>query len=140
MALGEFTMFSWKSKEARDREQREYSEWAFPHGPQQRTKLEALLRELRPRERLEFMMMGFLTSKELYERYLKDLGSREAALDYMINEEKKYKQILSRKDITTYLAVVLADAEVDESCAYPSADEIRVNIAELDKLDKKGKK
>jgi len=137
MPLGEFTMFSWKSKETRDREQRDYSEWAFPHGPQQRSKLEALLRELRPKERLEFMMMGFLTSKELYQRYLKDLGSREAAVDYMINEEKKYKQILNKKDMTTYLAVVLADAEVDESCEYPSADEIRVSITELDKLDKK---
>ena len=140
MALGEFSMFQWKSKETRDREQREYAEWAFPHGPQQRIKLEALLRELRPRERLEFMMMGFLTTKELYQRYLKDLGSREAALDYLINDEKKYKQLLSKKDMTTFLAVVLADAEVDESCAYPSIDEIRVSIAELDKLDKKSKK
>ena len=137
MALGEFSMFSWKSRESRDREQKEYSRWAFPHGPEQRVNLEALLRELRPKERKEFVMMGFLTSKELYERYLADLGSREEALDYMINVEKKYKQIVSRDDMTTFLAVVLADAEVDESCEYPSVDEINQSIQELDKFDKR---
>ena len=137
MALGDSSMFSWKSRETRDREQKEYALWAFPHGPEQRAKLEALLRELRPKERKEFVMMGFLTSKELYERYLKDLGSREEALHHMINEEKKYKQIVRRDDMTTYLAVVLADAEIDERCEYPGADEINKSIRELDKLDRR---
>jgi len=137
MALGDFSIFSWKSRETREREQKEYSAWAFPHGQGQRDKLEALLRELRPKERKEFLLMGYLTCKELYERYLKDLGSREGALDYMINVEKKYKQIVSRRDMTTYLAVVLADAEIDESSEYPSADEIDTVIQELNKLDRR---
>ena len=140
MALGEFSLFQWKNKEAREREQKEYSEWAFPHGPDQRKNLEALMRELRPRERVEFMLMGFLTCKELYERYLKKLETKEKTLYYMIHEEKKYKQIIEKKDMTTHLALVLADAEVDEQCVYPSADEIRASIKEIDELYLKRRK
>ena len=136
MALGEFSMFQWKSRETREREQQEYEKWAFPHGPEQRSKLEALLRELQPREKTEFVMMGYLTCKELYERHMKKFESRDEALNFMINEEKKYKQIINRRDMTMYLAVVLADAEINEQCDYPSAEEIRESIQELDKLIK----
>jgi len=132
MALGEFNLFQWKSREAREREEKEYGEWAFPHGPQQRERLVALMRELRPREKPVFMLMGFLTCKELYERHLKKLEEREKALHYMVNEEKKYRQLIGKKDMTTYLALVLADAELDENCEYPAADDIRAVVAELD--------
>jgi len=137
MALGEFSMFSWKSKETREKEQKQYSKWAFPHGDEQRVKLQALFRELRPKEKNEFLMMGYLTCKELYEGYLEKFGNRDEALDYMVNEEKRYKQIINKKDMTTYLAVVLADAEIDENCEYPSVDVIRKSIQDLDLLNKK---
>lgn len=134
MALGDFSMFSWKNKEQREREQQEYEQWAFPYGQEQRGKLESLMRELRPKERAEFIMMGYLTCKELYERYLKKFGSRDEAVDYMVNEEKKYKQLINKKDMTMYIAIVLADAAVDERCEYASADEIRESILELDRI------
>jgi len=132
-------LFSWKSKATREKEQREYEAWAFPHGPEQRAKLEALMRELKPKEHLSFMMMGFLTCKELYERFLEQTGSSESAVDFLINEEKQYKNVIRKREMTTCLALVLADTEIDERCDYPSAEEVNARIRELDGLRRKKK-
>jgi len=134
MALGDFTLFQWKSKETREKEAKAYAEWAFPHGQRQRDKLEALMKELKPKESVQFLMMGYLTTKELYERYLEKMELSEKALDFMINDEKKYKQIVRKHEMTTYLALVIADAEIGEECEYPPADEIRLRIEDLEKL------
>ena len=137
MALGDTRLFQFKSKAARDKEQFEYERWAFPRGKEQRGKLEALMRELNPKGRIEFMMVGFLTCKELYDRYLEQYGSSERALAYIINEEKDYTQIVDRNELTKTLALVLADCELGESNEYPSADEIRARAGELDNLRRK---
>ena len=139
MALGSFNLFSWKSKETREREQREYEKWAFPHGQEQRSKIEALLKELMPKTDVPFLLMGYLTSKELYEDYLKKFESSEKTLDYLINEERKYRQILKKDEMTTYLAIVIAELEqeADENLEYPTADELRERIKELEKIRRK---
>ena len=137
MALGDFKLFQWKSKEQRDREQKEYEEWAFPHGQEQRDKLEALMCELCPKTQLPFLMMGYLTCKELYEKHLKKLESDEKALEYMINDESSYKQLIKKSEMTLYLALILAGKEIDEQCEYPPADEMQQRIQELDKLKRK---
>ena len=134
MALGDFSLFSWKSKATIQKEQEEYGKWAFPFGQTQRDNLEALLRSINPKESMPTMLIQFLTCKELFEGIVKKSESRDAAVDTMINTQKKYKQILAKKNMTLYLALVLADAEVDESCVYPSADEIRASVQELEKL------
>jgi len=136
MALGDFHLFSWKSKATQKKEQEEFEIWAFPHGKKQRDNLEALMREVRPKEQVAFILMGYLTCKELYERYLKRAESAEVAIEYMINSEKFYKNIIKKNEMSTYMALVLADAEIDENCIYPSADEIREKIRELEKLRK----
>jgi len=140
MALGDFKLFEWKSKEKRQQEQEEYDKWAFPHGKDQRKKLEALMLEVAPDTKLEFSMMAYLTCKELYERYLKEFGSRDKALDYMINDEKKYNQLIKKNEMTRCLAFVLANEELDENCEYPAAEEINQRIHELDELKRKKKR
>jgi len=137
MALGDFSLFSFKSKETRDKEQIAYELWAFPKGQMQRGKLEALMRELNPKGRREFMMVGFLTCKELFDRYSEKYDSDERALDYIINEEREHTKIVDRNELTTTLALVLADKEFDKTCEYPSADEIRTRASELDGLRKR---
>jgi len=136
MALGEWGMFSWKSKATQEREQEDYALWAFPHGEKQRENLEKLLLEVYPRETVPTTLIPFLTCKELYEGVLKKTGSREEAIETLINNVKKYKQIIKKKNMTTYIAFVLADAGIDESCEYPTADEIRASAQELEKLRK----
>jgi len=136
MALGEYALFTWKSKATQEREQEEYAKWAFPHGEKQREKLQALLLAVYPKETIPTTLIPFLTCKELYEGVLKKSESRDAALDTIINKQKKYKRIILKKDMTTYIALVMADAEIDDQCEYPGADEIRARALELDKLRK----
>ena len=136
MALGEFTLFTWKSKATQQKEQEEYALWAFPHGQEQRDNLEKLLLAVFPRESVPTTLIPFLTCKELYEGVLKSAGSRDSALDTLINKQKKYKQIIKKKQMTIYLALVLADADIDERCQYPAADEIVARSLELEKIRK----
>ena len=139
MALGEFTLFTWKSKATQQKEQEEYAMWAFPYGQTQRDNLEKLLLEVFPKETIPTTLIPFLTCKELFEGVLKNAGSHEAAADTLINKQKKYKQIIRKKNMTTYIALVIADAQIDEKCEYPSADEVHTRALELEKLrnDKK---
>ena len=136
MALGEYTLFTWKSKATQEKEQTEYAKWAFPYGEEQREKLQALLLSIYPKESIPTTLIPFLTCKELYEGIMKKSATRDEALDVMINKQKKYKRIIKKKDMATYIALVLADAEIDEQCAYPSADEIRARAQEIDSIRK----
>ena len=134
MALGEYTLFTWKSKSTQAKEQEEYARWAFPYGEKQREKLQALLLSVYPKESVPTTLIPFLTCKELYESILSKSASRDEAVDVLINKQKKYKRILKKRDMTTYIALVLADADIDERCEYPDADVIRERAQELDAI------
>jgi len=136
MALGEFKLFQMKSRKQREKEAKEYAIWAFPYGDLQREHLTALMRELIPKGPVEINMASFLTCKELYEGILDDLETRDAAVDRMINGLRSYGQLIKASEMPVFLALVLADTEVDESCEYPSADEMRERIKELTALKK----
>jgi len=84
-------------------------------------------------------MASFLTCKELYEREHEGSESREKTIDRMINSIGSYNQLIKSDEMPMYLALVLADTDIDEECVYPSADEIRVRIRDLNEL-KKAKK
>ena len=131
MALGEWKMFQFKSKKQREKEAKEYAKWAFPYGELQRERLTELMRELMPKGAVEINMASYLTCKELYENTLEDCESPEDATNRMINIIRSYGQLISANDMPIYLAVVLADADVDENCEYPSADEMRERIQKL---------
>ena len=133
--LGEFTLLSWKSGAKQKEEQEQYEKWAFPYGETQKENLLALLKELYPKASVPMLLVPFLTCKELYDGALKTHRSRANAVDVLINDLKKYKRLIKKKEMTTYLALVLADSDLDENAVvYPGADEIRESIKELDKL------
>jgi len=133
MALGEYQIFAWKSKATQQREQEEYEKWAFPYGEKQRENLQTLLLSVYPKESVPTTLIPFLTCKELYEDLLKK-SSRDETVDTLINKQKKYKRIIKKQDMTTYIALVQADAGIDESCEYPSADDIRERAQQLEIL------
>ena len=133
MALGDFQLFTWKNKETQQREHEEYAKCAFPYGEAQRENLEELLLDVYPRESIQSVLVSFLTCKELFEGILKKAGSRDEAADLLINNTKRYKQIIKKTDMPVYTALVLADADIDENCHYPSADEIRARAVALGK-------
>jgi hypothetical protein len=139
MALGENRWFQWKSKKQQEKEARQYAAWAFPHGDLQRDNLTTLMTGLRPKDSPQITLASYLTCKELYENTLGDSESREEAIDRMINEVRSYNQLIKREDMSLFLAVVLADADIDERCEYPSVDDIQAKIQELNEI-KKGRK
>jgi len=137
MALGDINWFSFKSSATAKKEQEAYAKWAFPFGQEQRDNLEKLLKDIFPKEPTPVLLIPFLTCKELYEEIFDKVGSTDAAIDAMINKQKSYKQILKKKTLTIYLALVLADAEIDELCKYPSADQVLKKAEELELCRKK---
>ena len=135
MALGDNPIFSWKSKATAAKEQVEYEAWAFPYGQKQRDNLQKLLLAVFPKETVPTTLIPFLTCRELYEHIIEARGcSSDEAVDVLINTTKKYKRIISEKNMTTYIALVLADAGIDENAEYPPAEDILRHRDALEKL------
>jgi len=139
MALGEFKMFQFKSREQREKEEHEYAVWAFPYGDLQRENLTALIRELKPKESVPIFLTSFLTCKEIYESTLQKSESRENTIEKMLNEIKRYNQLIRPKEMPMYLALVLVDKDLDERCEYPPIDVIKAKIQELEDMKIKTK-
>jgi len=127
----DFGLFVWKNKAEREEEQAVYGEWAFPYGPQQKESIEDLLRALFPKGDVVYNLIKYLTCRELYEKELKTAKNQDAAADRMINHVRKFRNVLKESEMPVYLAIVLADAAIDENLEYPSANVIRAYEAEL---------
>jgi len=134
MALEQFNLFRPKSKEQRENEEKEYAAWAFPYGEMQKDRLSALLKELIPKSSSPLNLFSFLTCKELYEKTFEASESREDTIIKFMNAIKSQKQMIKKSEIPIYLALVIADAEIDENCDYPTADTMRLRIQEIEEL------
>jgi hypothetical protein len=133
MALGDWQIFKWQSR-AKQREEAEvYEKWAFPHGAPQREALQKLLLEVFPEGNVPTTLVPFLTCKELFEEAGRT-RDEDAVIDHLINSVKKYKHILRKKDMATFIALVLADRAAGDTRAYPSADQIRAHAERLEAL------
>ena len=124
MALGDFNFFIWKSKEQVKKEEEEYAQWAFPYGHAQREKLVKLMLEIFPKENEQTTLIPFLTCKELYLKICKTPDLTDYAVGKMM-EMQKYKRLIRKQEMPYYVALVVADAQIDENLEYPTADEIR---------------
>ena len=124
----------WLGIKSRDQEEREFqafSENSFPYGQPQRDKIEELLSQLFPKEKKQFTMMLFLLGKQYYHGY--GLRNEQDYQGYTQEERlniaaKSLNRQLTgkhRKSLTTYLALIAADAQVDENLLYPTAQEIQ---------------
>ncbi|MDR0862645.1 MAG: hypothetical protein LBN30_07745 [Oscillospiraceae bacterium] len=131
--LGDRRFYIRKSKQEIADEDARYAKWAFPHGDEQRAKLEKLLLEVFPKESLATALIPYLTCKELYEKELEEQGDVDRAVNYMLNVRKKYKLIVTKKMMPALLALVVADAELNsEEIEYPTKEEILVKTAEYE--------
>ena len=126
-----------KSREQEEREFQAFSENSFPYGQPQRDKIEELLSQLFPKEKKQFTMMLFLLGKQYYHGY----GLRNEQ-DYQGYTQEQRLNIAAkslnrqltgkhRKSLTTYLALIAADAQVDENLLYPTAQEILEQAREM---------
>jgi hypothetical protein len=127
MSLG--SLFSFKSKAQVEKEQREYSIWAFPGGQPQRDKLEILLKELFPKLTLQFSMFNYLTSKEIYKNLweVNEGGGVTTDLFFRSMKAKQRPGGVKSDDWFLFIALVLADRKVTENEDYPTAEEIKLS-------------
>lgn len=125
MALGDWTIFQWKSKATLAKEQEEYEKWAFPYGQKQRENLVKLMLEIFPKENEATTLIQFLTAKELFFNICKTPDLFDEAIRKMLTDVKKYKRIIRKKEMPLYVALVVADARINEDCEYPTAQQIR---------------
>ena len=129
--MGVSEWFTFKSVKQRAREEKQFARWAFPYGDAQKAKIDAIVKELLPKEDPKSAMAVFLMGRQAYRGSFKDdpedLAERTAedqmaALDQMLAQQLfgRYK-----KFIPYYKVLVLADLEVDETLNYPSVEELR---------------
>ena len=129
--MGVSEWFTFKSAKQRAREEKQFARWAFPYGDAQKAKIDAIVKELLPKEDPKSAMAVFLMGRQAYRGSFKDdpedLAERTAedqmaALDQMLAQQLfgRYK-----KFIPYYKVLVLADLEVDETLNYPSVEELR---------------
>lgn len=137
--MGFADWFTYKSAKQRAKEEKLYARWAFPYGEAQREKLTQLMQELMPQENPKAAMAVFLIGREAYlgsyHEDPEDLQERQEsekmeALDRILD-----KQLFGRyrKLQPYYKALILADAQVDETLNYPGAEELRRRAEELKK-------
>lgn len=125
MALGDLNLFTWKSKTQQQQEQADYEKWAFPYGQPQRDKLVKLMLEVFPKESEQTVLIPFLTCKELFCKLAKTPDLVDYAIGKLLTDIKKYKRIIRKQDMPTYVALVVADSRVDERIEYPTAQQIK---------------
>lgn len=120
-----------KSREQEEREFQAFSENSFPYGQPQRDKVEELLSQLFPKEKKQFTMMLFLLGKQYYHGYglrnEQDYAgfTQEERLNLAAKSLNRQLFGKHKKSLTTYLALIAADAQVEENLLYPTAQEIQ---------------
>ena len=119
-----------KSPEQEERDYQAFAASSFPYGQPQRDKIEELLEQLLPKEKKKFSMMLYLLGRQYYHGY----GLRNEKEYAGFTQEERLniaakslnRQLFGKhkKSLTTYLALIAADAQVDENLRYPTCQEI----------------
>lgn len=137
MALGDIQWLQWKNKSTRERDAREYEEWAFPYGEKQRDVISSLLKEFFPKEDSGIALVCFLTAKEIVARYKKiwNAGEHyEYTRKSLGKDLNRYKRMF-RKGSSRYVYAALSflDLDITEELAYPETSEILALAETLEK-------
>lgn len=137
MALGEIQWLQWKSKSTKERDAKEYEEWAFPYGQAQRDALSAILKSLFPKEENGVALVCFLTAKEIVCRYIQiwDLAEHyDYSRKHLGKDLIRYKRMFGKgKPRYIYTALAFADLAVTPALDYPSETEL---LAAADALER----
>ena len=135
MALGDIQWLQWKSKSTRERDEKEYAQWAFPFGDEQKDKITLILKELLPKEDPAVALVCFLTAKEIISRVhqiYSIAAHRTFALESINKDLKRYKRLFRPRETNVlYCALALADIDITRELDYPSAEELRATAEEL---------
>lgn len=115
-----FDSFRFVSK-SEEREQAQlFAQKVFPFGKPQQDKIRALLAEILPDEPKKLALSVFLIAKNVYIRSAGDVRLENTA--EVLRNQLPGKNL---DKLPRYMALVVADAAVDERLAYPSASALR---------------
>lgn len=131
MAMDLREYFTIKSRQQREAEQRVYNRWAFPYGPQQMAIVEARILEMMPDEKKTGMAI-YLMGREAYGNSEK--AEEAARLETVSRALREYLPGKHRKKLYKFLALILADAQVDERLQYPDADTLCREAERLEEM------
>lgn len=135
--MGVFRWFSYRSPRQEKREARKYDKWAFPYGEAQQGEVQRLLQELLPGEVPRIAMARYLIGRE---GYLGDYDEAPEDREGVTRQDsRRSAAVLLRRQVSCatdqelglYLALIEADAAVDETLTYPTADQLRAAGREL---------
>ena len=127
-----------KTAKQRALEAKRYDRWAFPYGQAQKEKVTQLLSQLLPEEKSQMAMLIFLQGKQGYTGGNAAEGKppRECSDDKRIYYAQWAMETTLRgklrKRMPRYLALIVADQQVDERLQYPSVEQLLQMAEALD--------
>ena len=122
--MGFTDWFAFRTKAQKQAEARQYAHWACPYGEEQRQKLAALLAVILPQEGAQLGMTCYLVGREAYHGGTQPLDAATApdtVAEKRIRAAKKLRRLLQGRigiEMARYLALIEADAQVDERLCY----------------------
>ena len=141
--MGISDWFSFKSKKQREKEFRQYARWAYPYGDAQKDIVAQRLKELLPEEPGSTAVAVYLTGRQGY-RGAWNMDSEDLEEQQALTQQQKLMCAVDAMDnllpgkgkrlIFKYLAMILADEQVDESLQYPSVESLQQTAENLGKL------
>jgi len=121
MGIREF--FSFQTLKQKKEEQQQYNAWAFPYGQQQCQQVNALILEMMPDEKKTGMAV-YLMGREAYQKSARKENVCRVLGEYLPGKHKR--------KMYRFLALILADARVDENLQYPTAEELLQQAKDLE--------
>lgn len=135
--MGFTDWFTFRTKEQKQAEARQYARWACPYGDAQREKLTELLAAILPQEGAQLGMTCYLTGREAYQGGIREPGDEPDTAteeEKRIRAAKKLRRSLQGRigiEMARYIALIEADAQVDETLNYPAPDALMAAGDEL---------
>ena len=117
-----------KSPKQKKEEQRQYAAWAFPYGQTQQKAVQNLILELMPDEKQTGLVV-YLIGREAYQNAEEEDPMVAACRSMSDQLPGKH-----RRKLYLFLALILADAQIDENLQYPDSETIRQEAKKLEEI------
>ena len=123
-----WNFFEIKSFQQKEEEQRQYNAWAFPYGQTQQRIVQERILELMPDEKKTGLVV-YLIGREAYQNaeFEDPMVAACRAMRHQLPGRHGRKCYL-------FLALILADAQIDENLRYPDGETIRLEAKRLEDL------
>ena len=123
-----WSFFEIKSFKQKEEEQRQYTAWAFPYGQAQQSKVQELILELMPDEKKTGLVV-YLIGREAYQTADSEdpMVAACRAMSHQLPGRHRKKRYL-------FLALILADAQIDGNLQYPDGETIRLEAKKLEEI------